>query len=61
MTEARDVEERVKRIVSEILHLHLTDNVTVGHIAILYRGNHQERPFEEVDVIRNGFSVDGKR
>lgn len=37
-----------ERVVSEILHRHFTQKESFGGFAILYRGNHQARPFEKV-------------
>jgi ATP-dependent DNA helicase Rep len=35
-------------VVSEILHQRFTEGTPFGDMAILYRGNHQARPFEKV-------------
>ena len=43
----RDEAHEAERVVSEILHCKFTDGVPFGDIAILYRGNHQARPFEK--------------
>jgi len=43
----RDEAHEADRVVSEILHCKFTDGVPFGDIAILYRGNHQARPFEK--------------
>jgi len=42
-----------ERVVSEIQHLTFTRRVKPGHCAILYRGNHQSRPFEQALRERN--------
>ena len=47
LTWTDDVRE-AELVVSEILHLHFTDHCPFGHMAVLYRGNHQARPFEKV-------------
>ncbi len=44
----RDGEHEAERVVSEILHHQFTHNSRHGDYAILYRGNHQSRPFEKV-------------
>ena len=43
----RDETAEAERVVSEILHLHHTKGRGFGEFAILYRGNHQARPFEQ--------------
>ncbi|MCG6896954.1 MAG: UvrD-helicase domain-containing protein [Thiocapsa sp.] len=43
----KDEGHEAERVISEILHLKLADGVAFGEIAILYRGNHQARPFEK--------------
>ena len=43
-----DPEQEAERIVSEILHHKFTHGARDGDFAILYRGNHQSRPFEKV-------------
>jgi ATP-dependent DNA helicase Rep len=43
----RDEGHEAERVVSEILHAKFTDGVPFGDMAILYRGNHQARPFEK--------------
>jgi ATP-dependent DNA helicase Rep len=43
----RDEAHEAERVVSEILHRHFTESVDFGRFAILYRGNHQARPFEK--------------
>ncbi|WP_295391829.1 UvrD-helicase domain-containing protein [uncultured Thiodictyon sp.] len=43
----RDEAHEAERVVSEILHAKFTDGVAFGDMAILYRGNHQARPFEK--------------
>ncbi len=43
----RDEGHEAERVVSEILHARFTDAVPFGDMAILYRGNHQARPFEK--------------
>jgi ATP-dependent DNA helicase Rep len=43
----RDEAHEAECIVSEILHRHFTQGEGFGRFAILYRGNHQARPFEK--------------
>lgn len=43
----RDEPHEAERVVSEILHRHFTEGQGFGRFAILYRGNHQARPFEK--------------
>jgi ATP-dependent DNA helicase Rep len=43
----RDEAHEAERVVSEILHRHFTQAEGFGRFAILYRGNHQARPFEK--------------
>lgn len=43
----RDESHEAERVVSEILHRRFVDQVKYGDFAILYRGNHQARPFEQ--------------
>ena len=43
----RDEAHEAERVVSEILHRHFTQAEDFGRFAILYRGNHQARPFEK--------------
>ena len=43
----RDEAHEAERVVSEILHYKLAESVPFGDMAILYRGNHQARPFEK--------------
>ncbi len=43
----RDEPHEAQRVVSEILHQRFTDKIPYGDFAILYRGNHQARPFEK--------------
>ncbi len=43
----RDETHEAERVVSEILHQRFTGASGFGDIAILYRGNHQARPFEK--------------
>ncbi|HHO68170.1 MAG TPA: ATP-dependent DNA helicase Rep, partial [Gammaproteobacteria bacterium] len=45
---ARDADHEAERVVSEILHHRFTHGTRPGEYAILYRGNHQSRPFEKV-------------
>ncbi|WP_297526764.1 DNA helicase Rep [Thiohalobacter sp.] len=44
----RDPEAEAEKVVSEILHRRFTQGARDGDFAILYRGNHQSRPFEKV-------------
>jgi ATP-dependent DNA helicase Rep len=43
----RDETHEAERVASEILHGHQTKGRAYGDFAILYRGNHQARPFEK--------------
>lgn len=43
----KDDADEAERVASEILHLKFAEDVAFGDIAILYRGNHQARPFEQ--------------
>ena len=43
----RNEDHEAERVVSEILNLRFTHGAPWGEIAILYRGNHQARPFEK--------------
>ncbi|MEY6431873.1 UvrD-helicase domain-containing protein [Thioalkalicoccus limnaeus] len=43
----RDEIHEAERVVGEILHRHFGQGVPFGACAILYRGNHQARPFEK--------------
>ncbi|MCK7582858.1 MAG: UvrD-helicase domain-containing protein [Chromatiales bacterium] len=43
----RDERDEAARVVSEILHLKFAEKCSFGDIAILFRGNHQARPFEQ--------------
>jgi ATP-dependent DNA helicase Rep len=43
----RDEAHEARKVVGEILHHHFTAGVRYGDYAILYRGNHQARPFEQ--------------
>jgi ATP-dependent DNA helicase Rep len=45
--QCRDEAHEAERVVSEILHLRFTSGTPFGDMAILYRGNHQARPFEK--------------
>lgn len=44
----KDPEHEAERVVSELLHQRFTSGIREGDFAILYRGNHQSRPFERV-------------
>jgi ATP-dependent DNA helicase Rep len=44
----KDGEHEAERVVSELLHHQFTAGARPGDYAILYRGNHQSRPFEKV-------------
>ncbi len=44
----KDPEAEAEKVVSEILHRRFTQGARDGDFAILYRGNHQSRPFEKV-------------
>jgi ATP-dependent DNA helicase Rep len=43
----RDEAHEAERVVSEILHRRFTDSAGFGDFAVLFRGNHQARPFEK--------------
>ncbi|MEW8296666.1 MAG: DNA helicase Rep [Candidatus Thiodiazotropha sp.] len=45
--ECRNEEQEAERVVSEIIHLKFTAKAANSDFAILYRGNHQARPFEK--------------
>ncbi len=49
----RDETHEAERVVSEILHRHFTEGQGFGRFAILYRGNHQARPFEKALRVHN--------
>ncbi len=42
----RDGDDEVARVVSELIHHRFRHRTAYGDYAILYRGNHQSRPFE---------------
>ncbi len=44
---ARTRLHEAERVASEILHLKFAEDTAFGDIAILFRGNHQARPFEK--------------
>ncbi len=44
----RDPDHEAERVVSELLHQKFTQGGQDGDYAILYRGNHQSRPFEKI-------------
>jgi ATP-dependent DNA helicase Rep len=46
--ECADTEHEAERVVSELLHHRFRHRTGYGDYAILYRGNHQSRPFERV-------------
>ncbi|MBK5964094.1 ATP-dependent DNA helicase Rep [Thiocystis minor] len=43
----KDEAHEAERVASEILHLKFAEETPFGDLAILYRGNHQARPFEK--------------
>ncbi|WP_295403740.1 UvrD-helicase domain-containing protein [uncultured Thiocystis sp.] len=43
----KDEAHEAERVASEILHLKFAEDTPFGDLAILYRGNHQARPFEK--------------
>ncbi len=43
----KDEQDEARQVVSEILHKQFTGNARHGEFAILYRGNHQSRVFEQ--------------
>ncbi|MCU7934202.1 MAG: DNA helicase Rep [Candidatus Thiodiazotropha sp. (ex Dulcina madagascariensis)] len=45
--ECRNEEQEAEKVVSEIIHLKFTAKAGNSDCAILYRGNHQARPFEK--------------
>jgi ATP-dependent DNA helicase Rep len=47
MITCRDEEDEAERVVSEIIHQRFNNGMPLGSYAILYRGNHQSRPFEK--------------
>ena len=51
--QCRDEAHEAERVVSEILHHRFTHATPFGQIAILYRGNHQARPFEKALRLHN--------
>ena len=44
----RDEEDEADRVISEIIHQRFNSGAPYASFAILYRGNHQARPFEKV-------------
>ncbi|MEA1049141.1 3'-5' exonuclease [Lamprobacter modestohalophilus] len=47
LLQCRDEAHEAERVATEILHGHQTKGRAYGDYAILYRGNHQARPFEK--------------
>lgn len=47
MVVCRDEEDEAERVISEIVHHRFNTGSPYSHYAILYRGNHQARPFEK--------------
>lgn len=45
--QCKDEGDEAARVASEILHLKFAEGAPFGSIAVLYRGNHQSRPFEK--------------
>ncbi len=45
--QCNDETHEAERVASEILHLKFAEGARFGDIAVLYRGNHQARPFEK--------------
>ncbi|MCU0971387.1 MAG: DNA helicase Rep [Gammaproteobacteria bacterium] len=45
--QCRDEQHEAERVVSEIVHRRVTKGEKPGDFAILYRGNHQAKPFEQ--------------
>ncbi|MBF0256589.1 MAG: DNA helicase Rep [Gammaproteobacteria bacterium] len=45
--ECRDEEGEAQRVVGDILQVHHAQGVGFGSFAVLFRGNHQARPFEK--------------
>jgi ATP-dependent DNA helicase Rep len=45
--ECRDEEDEALRVVSSILQGHHAEGLKYGDVALLFRGNHQARPFEK--------------
>ena len=43
----KDEEDEAERVISEIVHHRFNTSSPYSHYAILYRGNHQARPFEK--------------
>jgi len=51
VVKCRDEEDEAERVVSEIIHHRFNTGAPYSSFAILYRGNHQARPFEK--ALRN--------
>jgi ATP-dependent DNA helicase Rep len=45
--QCRDEQHEAERVVSEIVHRRVTKGERPGDFAVLYRGNHQAKPFEQ--------------
>ena len=45
--QCRDEQHEAERVVSEVVHRRVTKGARPGDFAILYRGNHQAKPFEQ--------------
>ncbi|MBT8430472.1 MAG: DNA helicase Rep, partial [Gammaproteobacteria bacterium] len=49
----KDEEAEAERVISEIVHHRFNTSSPYSHYAILYRGNHQARPFEKALRMQN--------
>ncbi len=49
----KDEEDEAERVISEIVHHRFNTSSPYSHYAILYRGNHQARPFEKALRMQN--------
>ena len=51
--QCKDEEQEAERVISDILHHKFMRRTDFGDYAILYRGNHQSRPFEKALRVHN--------
>jgi len=49
----KDEEDEAERVISQIVHHRFNTSSPYSHYAILYRGNHQARPFEKALRMQN--------
>ena len=49
----KDEEDEAERVISEIVHHRFNTSSPYSHYAVLYRGNHQARPFEKALRMQN--------